>query len=377
MEIYFATNRDVVREEEHHADFGDRFNSGGPQFFRVGVADVKQEGADPAADDAYQVVSQRLYSERSETGQPVRASQGMFDELRARLKDKQQDILIYLHGFANSFENSLMRAAALQTLYHHGRERLKADPLVFVFAWPSNGKVFPMTEYFSDRDDAQMSGIAMARAMVALIDFMVSVAAQDRPSVQRARLAGRIPTNEELVRCSQQIHLLAHSMGNYALRHAVLALHRMLGQRPLPRIFKNALLVAADEDADALGDDTKLGLLKELAQSIHVYHSPDDRALHVSDGTKLNPDRLGADGPSNLATLPARVFTVDCSSVDETIFEHGRHQYYRIRPEVVADIKELLKGTPPDLIAGRTVVRPGRSWRLEEKKTRGGGRGGR
>jgi hypothetical protein len=60
------------------------------------------------------------------------------------------------------------------------------------------------------------------------------------------------------------------------------------------------------------------------------------------------------------------VFTVDCGLVDETILEHGRHQYYRINKEVIEDIEAIIAGISPDAIAEtrRHVIRPGRSWRL-------------
>lgn len=369
MDVYFATNRNVVNETPEAAELGSRFNADGPQFFRVGRAEVEQTGADPTGDDAWTVRSRQLYAERDpQTGELRRRSQDLFEELRRQLRNERQDVLAYLHGFASSFDVSLMRAAALQALYDRSPPGGPGpNPLVFVFSWPSNGRSFPAAEYFSDRDDAQMSGIAMARALVALIDFMTGLyERQDRVTIRRAQSEGRVPSPEDLARCGQRINLLAHSMGNWALRHAVLALARQLGRRPLPRLFKNALLIAADEDDDALGDPAKLGMLPELAQNIHVYHSPDDRALQISDATKGNPNRLGADGPSDLPNLPPRVFTVDCSLVDETIPEHGRHQYHRIRPEVIADIRAILAGTPPDAIGpSRQIVRPGRSWRLQ------------
>jgi esterase/lipase superfamily enzyme len=99
-------------------------------------------------------------------------------------------------------------------------------------------------------------------------------------------------------------------------------------------------------------------------QNVHVYHSIDDRALQISDTTKGNPDRLGADGPSDLTNLPPRAFAINCSEVDETIFEHGRHQYYRIRKEVIGDIKQVIAGVGPEQIQARKSIIPGRSWRI-------------
>lgn len=365
MPIYFATNRNVIEEGTKNAEFGERFNADGPQFFRVGVCEVAlQPGRQPTDDDAYTVTETDLYREQATSkSDPRPRSADLFEELRELLRDGDRDVLIYLHGFANTFESCIERAAALEALYSHATTNAP-DPIVFAFSWPANGRSFPATEYFSDRDDAMMSGTAIARALLALLRFMDSVMAEDRAAIRAARERDQIPTADVLKRCQGRLHVMAHSMGNYALRHAVLSIRDALRVRPLPRVFKNAFLVAADEDADALGDKQKLGLLFDLAQNVHVYHSIDDRALQISDTTKGNPDRLGADGPSDLTNLPPRAFAIDCSEVDETIFEHGRHQYYRIRKEVVGDIKQVIAGVGPEQVQGRKSIIPGRSWRI-------------
>jgi len=366
MKIYFATNRNVKKEDESHAELGERFDPDGPQFFRVGVAEVvRTPGQEATEDDAFEIQTVRLYPERKPRSRmaPRARSGDLFEELRQQLRDEQRDVLVFLHGFSNTFENSIARAAALQELYNHGGTS-EPDPVVFVFAWPSNGRAFPATAYFSDRDDAKMSGIAMARALLALLRFMASVHDDDRRLIREARERDEIPNPTQLKRCQGRLHLLAHSMGNWALRHAVLRIKEELGVTPLPRLFKNAFLVAADEDADALGKSEKLGLLFDLSQNVHVYHSIDDQALQISDATKFNPDRLGADGPANLTSLPPRVYAIDCSEVDETILEHGRHQYYRIRTEFIEDIKHVFQGVGPEQIPHREPIIPGRSWRI-------------
>lgn len=160
-DIYFATNREVLKETSRSAELGKRFNAEGPQFFRVGRSQVELKGKDPKKDDRWSVKSTRLYKEdmQPDDGEIRRGSQDLFDDLRKLLKKEQQDVLIYLHGYANDFDDSMIRAAALQEIYNIDDSKSDIrNPLVFAFGWPSNGNVFPRSEYFSDRHDAQMSG---------------------------------------------------------------------------------------------------------------------------------------------------------------------------------------------------------------------------
>jgi hypothetical protein len=57
---------------------------------------------------------------------------------------------------------------------------------------------------------------------------------------------------------------------------------------------------------------------------------------------------------------------VDCRDVCETKpdISDVRHQYYRKRPEVVADVRQVLAGMSPDQIPNRTYVAEKRSYRI-------------
>ncbi len=365
-QVWFATNRSEPRSGRK--TYGDRFNSDGPHFYEVGGAEVTWNSpgaslADRDWDDATVSVSKarqirpdRLDAEtipeitrKRETGAKL-GSNELFADLRRRVREAQGDILLYIHGFANGFEDSLMRAAQLSEVYAFdcpaGRTRPAGhvQPLTVVFAWPSDGMVQPPWKYASDRDDAAMSGVAMARALRRFIDFLDA---------------------NEGDRCPYRIHLVAHSMGNWALRHAVQGLRALNDGARLPRLIDSAFLMAADEDDDCFEHDAKLRPLSELARRIHVYHSADDIALHVSDKTKGNRDRLGTAGPRSFSGLDTRIKAIDCSVVDGTEMFHGSHQYYRLRPEVIADVRAVLAGSgSPGLIPGREVIEPGRRYRL-------------
>ncbi len=177
--IYFATNRNVKHETSKNAkNLGDRFNEQGPQCFRVGWVEVGLTG-DAKDDDAWEVERCELFPEKLDSTMDKGAklgSEAMFERLREFLNENICDVLIYLHGFANDFPNSPRRAAALQQLYASGARQL----VVVMFSWPSNGEVFPTYQYFSDREDAEVSGVAMARALKRFTSFLARIREEDR-----------------------------------------------------------------------------------------------------------------------------------------------------------------------------------------------------
>ena len=231
-------------------------------------------------------------------------------------------------------------------------------PLVLVFSWPANGETIPFASYISDRQDAAKSGQAIARLFFRLCDFFTEEA-------RTARIEERNGDKSAHAACTGRLHLLAHSMGNWALRNALQVIIERRGWDRLPAIFDNIFLMAADEDEDALEDRLKLGLLPRLGNAVHVYHSKDDQALMISDVTKLNPDRLGHNGPVDMDRTDDKVVTIDCRHFDVTELAHGNHQYYRRREEVIRDVCAVLSGQRPEEIAGRRKLTHPRRYLLE------------
>jgi esterase/lipase superfamily enzyme len=304
--IYFGTNRDPNRERSP-TDFGDRFSRDGLANLRFGQAEV-----DP---DSGEVSDLTMYPERRDGR--VLGSRTLFDTLQKRMFDNQGDLLIFIHGFNTTFKDALHTAAILRERYRVGEEPLN----VVAFSWPSDGSA---NSYRNDRHDAKSSGLAFARGIEKVLGYLAHLDAD--------------------CACKRDMHLIAHSMGNYVLRHAV---QEMLGHNPgsLPRLFEQVILAAADEDDDALEKDYKLKRLPELCRRVSVYFNRGDRALNVSDWTKGNPDRLGSDGPSRPTEIPMKVSLVDCGDVVGGLVEHS---YFHAHDGVVQDIVETLQGVPDD-----------------------------
>lgn len=338
--VYFATNREVRGGVEDPC-FGKSFHNAGPWYLRFGAADLEETDGG----SGYRPVRVRLAPEAipgvtGPSGELRLGSQEIFENLRREMQAGEADVLVFLHGFSCGFEAALTHSAGLSAAYGEPGRPLHA----FAFSWPADGEMVPMLSYLRDRDDAKLSGEAMARAFLKLLDFFRSLG------------------HDQF--CRRSIHLVAHSMGNYALRHALQAIISKYDGGPLPRVFQNILLMAADEDNDTFEHAHKLARLPELAEAVHVYYAANDMALHVSDRTKGNPDRLGTTGPRTLGNLPLKINLVDCRDVAATGLDDGCHQYYRLRPEVLRDVRQVLSGMSADAIGGRVYVPDKRAFRI-------------
>ncbi len=351
--VHFATNREEILKDSEVVGFGPRLNPKSPLWLRYGTADMAppKKRAGPFGISALRVAPEQIpgvTADREDA--PVFGSDAVFEGLRRRLIDNDSDLLLMLHGYACDFGCALNNAAELKTQWG-----TKANPIeTAIFSWPADGRIVPWLSYASDRDDARSSAKAVARALHRLMAYLRALPSKDW--------------------CRADIHLVAHSMGNYMLRNALQALISDLGGRPLPRLFKTIFLMAADEDNDAFEDPKKFARLPELAETVYVYFARNDRALTTSDISKGNPDRLGTTGPRTLTQLPQKVTLVDCTDVSETggsVKERvtdANHQYYRKRAEVIADVRQVLAGKAPELVSGRDWISARSCFRIRPAK---------
>ncbi|MDO9168496.1 MAG: alpha/beta hydrolase [Methylobacter sp.] len=321
--IYFATNRNP-NNAEPPTDFGKGFSDTGLGDLRFGQAKVKKGVLDHK--------SIEVLPDNSAQG-----SEALFQQLRDSMKTQSLDSLLFIHGFNVSFKTAVESAAKIGERYAKLSNKAY-QPNMFVFSWPSDGEVL---SYINDRHDAEASGYAFARGLMKLATFLKSGHPDEA--------------------CQQKVNLMAHSMGNYVLRHALQQAQKIASGKSLSRIFDNIILTAADEDNDTFEFDHKLAKLPELAQRITVYFNNGDLALTVSDVTKGNPDRLGHDGPSKPHQIAAKVVIVDASDVVKGISEHS---YHVENDKVGKDIVAVLQGESSDTIPSRLYVPHANKFRL-------------
>ena len=136
------------------------------------------------------------------------------------------------------------------------------------------------------------------------------------------------------------------------------------GRRPEePPITLRGILDSAEADLrEAIGiyDQDPDEAVNEIADShVPVYNY--DRAMLISDKTKGNPDRLGADGPRLSRSVPGKVTLIDCTPVVHGLVEHS---YFIDSPRVTEDMLHVLAGEQPDTITGREYAADTNRFRL-------------
>ncbi|MFG1376521.1 alpha/beta hydrolase [Xanthobacter autotrophicus] len=323
--VRFATNRSRVADPDMFGlDFADPNH---PERFVTGRIEVVQMSNLP--DTGWQPDSTTLHIDGAATARAVQeegivAFAKAVGEPTARANRGAAPFgIVLLHGFAATFTDGLSRAAQICDAYG-GNE-------VFVFSWPTRGKV-NLGDYRSDQTTSEQSSAAVADALTKLLAFL-----QGNPTRPR-------------------LQLVAHSMGARALRFALQAILTRHPELLKSTVFEHTLLMASDEDDDGLADEARMAPLVRLSKHIEVYHSGGDLALALSQIINGRP-RIGLSGPRQMPALPDRITSINASDVGRTQDDAGKshfgHQYYRLSPRVISDVVHVLSNIPPDQIPGR------------------------
>ena len=212
--VYFATNRTP--------------DATAPGGYGAGIVDPADPGQVLYA--VVPVTGIDLSDETSGTiGEITAQTQGNFAEtVQAEIATTGKNLLVFIHGFDNSFADAIKRAAFNREWFAASRIA-DADTTVLAFTWPSGGTLFaslpnpPDAAYLADQAQAGKSCVHLAAF---LRNTLALVAQVHRPG--------------------KRAFLLAHSMGNHALSCAV-ASYFAANPADVPVRFDEAILAAADE----------------------------------------------------------------------------------------------------------------------------------
>lgn len=190
-----------------------------------------------------------------------------------------RDVLIYVHGFNQTFEDAVLDAARLSDdIRFHGE--------TLAFAWPSRAKLL---DYGYDRDSAMWSRDAMHAVLDALLAS---------------------PT-------TGRINIVAHSVGSMLAMEALRALYAERGQLAADRI---GALVFASPDIDMDVFTSSVEHIGPLAGKITVITASNDRALALSSWMAGGMTRVGAAQKAKLKLFGVHV--IDASEEGWGLINH-------------------------------------------------------
>jgi esterase/lipase superfamily enzyme len=319
--VYFATNRQPDAAKE--GGYGAEIAAMKPDAIIYDAIDVTGVNLDDAAS--------------GQLGKGLAPTPGEFARpLAEEIVANGNNLLVFIHGFANAFADAIKRAAFNAEWFRASRVDA-ANTTIVAFTWPSLGALVAVPPHFLDDDykaDQTQAGKSAFH-----IGYFLNYIDNLRLDYRQNNPTGRI-------------FLLAHSMGNYALAGAIEWWFANRGSADL--MFDEVFLAAADEVDDTFDQPMggRLHNLPKLGRRISIYSSRKDVAMYLSAAVNLDT-RLGFDGPDHKhdATLyPAATFRiVDVTEVDD--FNplnppDATHQYYRRSQIVRADITKTMANDP-------------------------------
>jgi esterase/lipase superfamily enzyme len=234
-----------------------------------------------------------------------------FSALREKInKSTEKDAFIFVHGYCVTFAEAARRTA--QLAYDLG---FNGAPVMY--SWPSN------EEY--KRYDGDLEKV--------------------RYTVKNfERFLNQIVSNTQ----AQNIHLIAHSLGNVALTEAL----KSIGQGTKKPMFNQVILAAPDIDARIFKQDIVPAI--GTAKRITLYASSADRALSLSRKFLKNPEILRAGESGDGMVVLDGIDTVDVSQINTGLLGLG-HSYFAETMSLINDIFHLLRN---DLSPDKRNLRP-------------------
>jgi esterase/lipase superfamily enzyme len=213
-----------------------------------------------------------------------------------------RDVLLYVHGFNQTFETAALDAARLSAGIRFRGETM-------LFSWPSKAKLF---DYGYDRESAMWSRDSLERVLSLLIA---------NPGVGR-------------------IHVVAHSVGTMLSMEALRQIYARHGLAVTEKIGA-VIFAAPDIDMDVFTSSVER--IPPLAPKITVITATNDRALAVAGWLAGGMTRVGAAEKAALEKLGLRV--IDASAQGWGIINHD---LFLSNAEIRVVIRRALDGFPPD-----------------------------
>ena len=317
--------------------FGSEETKNGPnKRVQIKVAQVDELMHFPATPLPFSQKRGVVVPDRSARADYVAAGNDFKTRIAQELKRTgQREIVIFVHGFGNSFDDSL---TTLTNIWH-ASDRM-AMPIAYT--WPADSP--GLFGYFKDRESGEFSIYHLKETLRLLAE----------------------------VKGVEQLHVIAHSRGTdvatTALREMVIAA-RASGRNPRDVLkVDNLILAAPDLDFGVVQQRLIAEQFSPAFECITVYMNPEDGALGTAQAL-LSGTRFGRLSSEDLGEVEREIFRqvgnvyfIDVSQVAP----RSSHSYFRRNPEVMADIIALLQtSAPPGSPVRKMTHVEANFWQLE------------
>ncbi len=355
MSIYIISNREVITENDT-----ERFKIKGKEkalpTFRVAKCNIPSDDCltQKNCKAEYEILEDEFPTnyidvidsiKNPEKVSKLKGTSYMFYDLYSQMiteKSKKTDVLVFIHGFANSFDDNLEHIVTLYKTFIQKQDS-NIKHLLYI-SWPTrNHKILT---YWNDQKDAWDTGRFLGRLYEKLLDFFVEMFKK-----------------HSMLNCESKIHLAAHSMGNQVLASML----QNINKKIYPFISE-ILLLHSDIENNVFEEGEPFTKLEMLAERTHVYTHKSDDALFISRFTKNFNKRLGKYGPKSIKNLNDETYIVDVTklktgeSLREKLFDHWG---YIESEKEISDIIDVLNGLDIERFKKRKIVRE-KLYKLEE-----------
>jgi esterase/lipase superfamily enzyme len=319
---YYATNRKQTGSSEPAKIYGTAFEStlqygraivSIPPSHTPGNLELPslwklERGADPSKHFVLKAVI------------PLNADTGRKEMAQKLQAMSSKALLVFVHGYNMGFQEAALRTAQMA-------HDLNFPGMAFFYSWPSANHV---RSYLQDEETARLSEGVFEQ----LIDELSQLPATD-------------------------IYIVAHSMGNRIVGHALQA---RVDKGKETKNLRELLLAAADINADVFRSVIAPKLAAMQGMRTTVYASSFDIALKASK--VMHGFRRVGETTGGVVIYPG-IETIDASSASAALRGYG-HLYVVDSPSVIKDVRLIIERKGPAKLRGLSPVgaSPNVYWRL-------------
>ena len=234
------------------------------------------------------------------------------------INEKQENIIVFVHGYNNSVTDVLGRHRQLKK----GFQKVGYTGDFITFAWPSGTNSLL---YLEDRHDAKVTALELVNSCIKLL----------------ARQQGKD--------CTINIHLIGHSTGAYVINEAFADADTTKDTAEINWTVSQILLISGDVSSDSMSESRGVSVYRHCNRLTN-YYNPYDSILAISNvkrvGAKNRVGRVGLpeDGPTKAVDINCGpYYDAQKDKINVTNGAHS-HSWYFYSDTWYKDAYETIKG---------------------------------